>query len=73
MQGYRLQPGWIRQIARRYNERGVEGLRDRRHGNPSAKERTLLDEEGPAQLREALCGPPPGGGIWSAGRSWRAG
>ena len=24
-------PGWVRQIARRYNERGVEGLGDRRH------------------------------------------
>jgi transposase len=58
-------PGWVRQIARRYNEWGVEGLGDRRHGNPGAKERALLDEAGEAQLREALCGPPPGGGMWS--------
>ena len=61
-------PGWVRHIARRYNERGVEGLGDRRHGNPGAKERALLDEEGEAQLREALLAGPPasvGGGIWS--------
>jgi transposase len=58
-------PGWVRCIARRYNERGVEGLGDRRHANPGARERALLDEEGQAQLREALLGPPPGGGMWS--------
>ncbi len=62
-------PGWVRRIARRYNERGVEGLGDHRHGNPGAKERALLDDEGEAELREALLeGPPPaslGGGIWS--------
>jgi transposase len=61
-------PGWVRQIARRYNERGVEGLGDRRHSNPGAKERALLDEAGEAELREALQGPAPasvGGGMWS--------
>ena len=57
---------WVREIARRYEERGVEGLGDRRHGNPGAKERALLDEEGQAELREALLeGSPPGGGMWS--------
>lgn len=29
-------PGWVRQIARRINERGREGLGDRRHGNRRA-------------------------------------
>lgn len=59
-------PGWVRRIARRYNERGVEGLGDRRHQNPGARERALLDEEGQAELREALLeGSPPGGGMWS--------
>jgi transposase len=59
-------PGWVRQIARRYNERGVEGLGDRRHGNPGARERALLDEAGESELREALLeGTPPGGGMWS--------
>ena len=45
---------WAREIARRYESEGVEGLGDRRHGNPGAKERALLDEEGQAGLREAL-------------------
>jgi transposase len=58
-------PGWVRQIARRYNERGVQGLGDRRHQNPGAKERALLDEAGEAELLEALQRPPPGGGMWS--------
>ena len=61
-------PGWVRKIARRYNERGMEGLGDRRHSNPGAKERALLDEAGEAELLEALQGPPPasvGSGMWS--------
>src|SRR3954449_9041086 len=44
---------WVREIAGRYESGGVEGLGDRRHANPGAKERALLDEEGQAELREA--------------------
>ena len=69
MRGHRLQPRLgAHEIARRYNERGVEGLGDRRHGNPGAKERALLDEAAEAELLEALQEPPPasvGGGMWS--------
>jgi transposase len=70
-------PGWVRRIARRYNERGVEGLGDRRHSNPGAKGRALLDEAGEAELLEALQKPPPaslGGGMWSGPKvaSWIA-
>ncbi len=57
---------WTTQIARRYESEGVEGLGDRRHSNPGATDRALLDEEGQAQLRQALLeGSPPGGGMWS--------
>jgi transposase len=57
---------WVREVARRYEREGLEGLGDRRHGNPGAKERALLDEEGQAELREALLEEsPPGGGMWS--------
>lgn len=56
---------WTREIAKRYESEGVEGLGDRRHANPGAKERALLDEEGQAELRVALEGAPPGGGMWS--------
>ena len=57
---------WVREIKRRYEAEGVEGLGDRRHENPGARERALLDEEGQAELRAALLeGSPPGGGMWS--------
>jgi transposase len=57
---------WVREIARRYESEGVKGLGDRRHANPGARQRALLDEEGQAELREALLeGSPPGGGMWS--------
>ncbi len=59
---------WTTEIAGRYESGGVEALGDRRHGNPGAKERALLDEAGEAELVEALRGPPPaslGGGMWS--------
>jgi transposase len=57
---------WVKEIARRYESEGAQGLGDRRHANPGAKERALLDEEGQAELREALLGEtPPGGGMWS--------
>jgi transposase len=60
--------GWVRKIAGRYNERGLEGLGDRRHQNPGARGRALLDEAGQQELREALLGAPPasvGAGMWS--------
>jgi transposase len=56
---------WTTEIARRYESGGVEALGDRRHSNPGAKERALLDEVGEAELLEALQGSPPGGGMWS--------
>jgi transposase len=59
---------WATEIAKRYESGGVEALGDRRHGNPGARERALLDESGEAELLEALQGPPPasvGGGMWS--------
>src|SRR3954447_6895445 len=61
------------EIARRYESGGVEALGDRRHENPGAKERALLDEEGQAELKEVLLeGRPPGGGC-GAGLRWRGG
>ena len=56
---------WVREIERRYEAGGVDALGDRRHGNPGAKERALLDEAGEEELVEALSGAPPGGGLWS--------
>ena len=56
---------WTTEILRRYESGGVEALGDRRHSNPGAKERALLDEAGEEELLRALAGPPPGGGMWS--------
>jgi hypothetical protein len=65
---------WTTEIVRRYESGGVEALGDRRHGNPGARERALLDEAGEAELVEALQGVAPaslGGGMWSGRRSQR--
>lgn len=54
---------WIRELARRYREEGPDALGDRRHGNPGGV--PLLDAIQQAQLREALAGLPPDGGLWT--------
>lgn len=58
--------GWIQRIARRYNEGGSEALGDRRHENPGAKDRALLDEEGRRELSLALGERPSDGGMWNS-------
>jgi len=58
--------GWIQQLARRYNASGPEALGDRRHQNPGAKERALLNAEQQEELQEALKEPPPDGGMWNS-------
>jgi len=54
---------WIREIARRYREDGAAGIGDRRHGNPGAA--PLRDAAHQEQLRQALAGPAPDGGLWT--------
>jgi transposase len=53
---------WIQEIARRYRA-GPEAIGDRRHTNPGAA--PLLDGDQQEQLRAALAGPAPDGGIWT--------
>lgn len=60
--GYSLD--WIRKIVRRYNQKGIEGLGDRRHDNPGGE--PLLSEAQQAQLWQALHGPAPDGGLWNS-------
>jgi transposase len=55
---------WLREVARRYNEAGPEGLGDRRHGNRGGE--PLLNAEGRAALTAALRQPPPEGGLWTS-------
>ena len=57
---------WVREVVRRYNADGPDGLADRRHANPGAA--PLLDTEGRAALEAALEQPPPEGGRWTCAR-----
>ena len=63
---------WVREVVRRYNEQGPDGLADRRHANPGAA--PLLDAEGRAALEAALAEPPPEGGRWTCAKvaAWLA-
>lgn len=54
---------WIQEVARRYRDGGPVAVGDRRHGNPGAS--PLLDAGQQAQLRQALAGPAPDGGLWT--------
>jgi transposase len=57
---------WVREVVRRYNETGPEGLADGRHANPGAA--PLLDADGRAALEAALAEPPPEGGRWTCAK-----
>jgi transposase len=57
---------WVREVVRRYNAEGPDGLADRRHANPGAA--PLLDADGRQALEAALAEPPPGGGLWTCAR-----
>lgn len=62
---------WIQEVARRYRA-GPDAIGDRGHGNPGAP--PLLNAEQQEQLRTALAGPAPDGGVWSCRRvaAWRS-
>jgi hypothetical protein len=64
---------WVREVVRRSNAAGAEGLGDRRHANRGAA--PLLDAAGRAALEAALDGPPPEGGLWTGRKvaGWIAG
>jgi transposase len=53
---------WVQEIARRYRA-GPAAIGDRRHSNPGAA--PLLNGEQQEQLRAALAGPTPDGGVWT--------
>lgn len=55
--------GWVRKVAARYRRGGPAALGDRRHANPGAA--LALDAAAQADLRAALAGPAPGGGLWT--------
>ena len=57
---------WVREVVRRYNGQGPEGLADGRHANPGAA--PLLDAEGRTALEAALEQAPPEGGLWTCAK-----
>jgi transposase len=59
---------WVKEISRRYEKQGVEGLGDRRHKNPGAAKRALLSEGQQRELQQALLEPPPEGGMWNSSK-----
>ena len=50
-------------LVKRYNQLGIEGLGDRRQGNPGAK--PLVSDIDQAQLWQALQERAPDGGLWN--------
>ncbi len=54
---------WVREVAKRYREGGPDALGDRRHANPGAA--PLLSPAQQSELRAALAGPAPDGGLWT--------
>ncbi len=57
---------WVREIVRRYNADGPAGLADRRQHNRGQP--PLLNAALREELRRALGGPAPDGGIWTCGK-----
>ena len=57
---------WVREVVKRYNGAGPDGLGDRRHANRGGA--PLLDAGGRAALTAALDEAPPEGGLWSSGK-----
>ncbi len=55
---------WIGQLAKRYNDEGPSGLRDRRRTD-SRRASPLLSPTQQEELRTALRGPAPEGQLWS--------
>lgn len=57
---------WVEQLLERYNAFGPSALGDQRRGNGAAA--TVLKPELLERLRVRLADPPPGGGVWTAGK-----
>lgn len=65
-------PTWLRTLIRRYNARGADALADGRRANRGGT--PLLPPARQAELRAALAGPAPDGGLWTGPKvaAWMA-
>lgn len=57
--------GWVTQLARRYNERGVEAVPDQK-GELRSGGKPHLDTKAAESLDQALRSTAPDGGLWTA-------
>jgi transposase len=57
---------WIQELSRRYNRGGAKAIGDRRHHNPGAVDRALLNLDQQRELSEVLKEPPLDGGMWNS-------
>jgi len=66
------QRGWVRLQVERYNEESLLGLEDGRSKNPGRPPK--LSDEDVAELKKALAGKAPDGGLWTGPkvRTWIA-
>lgn len=58
-------PDWVRQLVRRWNSLGVDGMKDARKQNGRAP---ILSPEQQRELLEALMQPAPDGGLWNGNK-----
>jgi transposase len=54
---------WVREIVKRYNQLGIEGLKDLRHGNPGQE--PILNQAQEEALVKTLEKDAPGLGLWT--------
>jgi len=53
---------WVRKLARRYNAKGADGIKDRRKENGNAP---ILNNKQIEKLEKTLSGAPTDGGLWN--------
>jgi transposase len=59
-------PDWVRKLIRRYNQHGIQALRDLRHQNPGGN--WILNQEQLKALAQTLKTPAPGESLWTSAK-----
>jgi transposase len=59
-------PDWVRKLIRRYNQHGIQALRDLRHHNPGGSQ--ILNQEQLQALSKALSTQAPGDSLWTSAK-----
>jgi transposase len=59
-------PDWVRKLIKRYNQDGINALRDLRHQNPGGSQ--ILNQEQLNALNQALKTQAPGDSLWTSAK-----